>query len=191
MATMRINTKQYLSEQILKSLDTAGDYEPISTDSYDESQILESIKKVDAKQCMGLAVQFAVVGMGNRAYGKIMIDGKEYNCIDLARQNGVKVSNKLNDKLAPGELTIKRLARFFRYHIRDYLRVTKRVSYLYRKYCVDSETDSSLIFPGAEHMAEGADSIALFKTYTEVDARLNTKFVERIRRVYQARGIII
>jgi len=154
----KVDTKQYLGETTLKGIDTSGDYEPISTDSYNEAMIMESVKKVNAKSCFALALQFSVVGMGGKAYGKIMVNNVEQECVGLANKNGVKIGNKLNDKLQPGELTIKRLSRFFRYHIRDFMRETGKQSYLYRKYCDDSNADSSLVFPGAEHMVEGKEA---------------------------------
>jgi len=188
----KLNNKgQYLSEDSLRTVDTSGDYELVSTDSYNEKLIMESIKKVNQQQCYALSLQFAVVGMGNKSYGKVIISGVEYSCSDLAKANGVKIGNRLNDKLAPGELTIKRLSRFFRYQIRDYIRQTSNSSYLYRKYCNDNDADPSLVFPGAEHMVEGNDALILLKAYSDVDSKLQTKFLERIRRVYQARGISI
>jgi len=185
----KIQQGQYLGNDVLLNLDVAGDYEQIGTDTYNEGEIMKSIIAVDSKECFSVALQFAIVGMGNKSYGSVMINGKQHKVSDLAIKNKIKLSNKLNDKLQPGDLTMKRLARFFRYHIHNYLKQTGKTSYLFRKYCNDNNAIASLVFPGAEHMVDGNDAAVLLSAYKNVDEKLNTSFVSRVKTVYNARGI--
>jgi len=180
---------QYLSVDTLLHLDVAGDYDQIGTDTYNEGEIMKSILSVNPKECFSVALQFAIVGMGNKNYGNVMIDGKQHKVSDLATKNKIKLSNKLNDKLQPGDLTMKRLSRFFRFHIHNYLKQTGKSSYLFRKYCNDNNALPEYVFPGAEHMVEENNAIILINAYKNVDEKLSTSFVARVNNVYNARGL--
>jgi len=47
-----------------------------------------------------------------------------------------------------------------------------------------------ICFPGAEHLVETKDQgVYLLNTYYRLDEIMNTKFADRLKRVYIARGL--
>jgi len=187
---------QYLTgdeiQKLLGEIDIS-DMELVRTDSYSDTDIYNSVKKTGLqKELLCAAVQTAVVGMGNKKYGSVAVKNSLVNIEDLYKRSGVKVKLELGSVLQPGDLTGRRLQRFFRKQISDYIRSTGTASYLWRKYSTHDERYKHLVFPGAEHMVDTDDSIHyLFETYRELDKRLNTKIAERIERVLNARGYFL
>lgn len=163
-------------------------FEPISTDTYDESAILASIKTKNLEELFACALQFAIVGCGNKNFGEVKLNGQSHRVLDLLVKNGVNVKTMKNSKLLPEELTIKRLTRFFRFHISAYIKKTGSISFLCRKYL--SNDSPEYVFPGAEYMLEGTQCDKLLSAYTNLDAELGTNFVEKIKLIFRARKVI-
>jgi len=190
MAT--INQPQYLTGKELSTIRVdLGDFVLLTSDSFNESLILEKLKLMNEKDVrilILLAFHFAIVGTGGKNYGKIKIDGVDQEVSQVMNKIGVLHSQTVNSKLAPTDLTLKRLSRFFRYQISDYIKANNQPSYLFRKYC-NVVADHSLVFPGAEHMVTGQDALNLLSTYENVDNVLGTKFGVRIKTIFQARGL--
>jgi len=189
---MTTNQPQYLTGKELTTIIVdLGDFALLTTDSFNESLILEKIKSMDEKDVrilILLAFHFAIVGTGGKNYGKIKIDGVEQDVSQVMNKLGVLHNQVVNSKLAPVDLTLKRLSRFFRYQISNYIKANNQPSYLFRKYC-NVVADPSFIFPGAEHMVTGQDALNLLSTYENVDKVLNTKFGVRVKTIFQARGL--
>jgi len=144
----------------------------------------------DYNMLYGCALQSCIVGTGGKNLGSIQIENVVYDCKEILIKNKVLINNKQNSKLEPGQLTLRRVCRIFRYHISNYIRDTKNYSYLYKKYCHDDLAKPHLIFPGAEHIVIlKEDAQYLRNCYLMLDSKLETSFVTRIDRVYQARGI--
>jgi hypothetical protein len=184
---------QYLSgdeiQKLLGEIDIS-DMELVRMDSYSDTDILKSVKATGMqKELLCSAVQTAIVGMGNKKYGSVSVKGSMVDIENLYKKCNVKVKLELGAVLQPGELTGRRLQRFFRKQISEYIRTSGTASYLWRKYSTHDENYKHLVFPGAEHLVDTQDSIQyLFQTYRELDKRLNTKISERIERVLNARG---
>lgn len=179
----------YLGEDVLSSeINVSEDVDVISTDSYDEKKILEVVKSKDINELFACALQFAIVGMGSKAYGEVKLYGKPLDCKALLIKHNVKINSKLNDKLEPDDLTVKRLARLFRYQISTFIRLTGRESFLYRKYSKSGSPDK--IFPGSEYLVEMSDAKDLLDTYSELDKEVGTKFCSRVSAILKARKVI-
>jgi len=187
---------QYLTgdeiQRLIGEIDIS-DMELVRMDSYSDSDIMKTIKKTGMqKELLCAAVQTAIVGMGNKKYGAVSVKGNLVDIEKLYRETDVKVKLELGATINPGDLTGRRLQRFFRKQISDYIKKTGVASYLWRKYSTHDENYKHLVFPGAEHLVDTEDSIKyLFATYIELDKRLNTKISERIERVLNARGYFL
>ena len=177
---------QYLDESSLLSIKIEAFIEPQSTDTYDESAIRDAIEKGDPDLLFALGLQFAIVGVVGENYGSCKVNGHPRLIKELAIECGLKLRNQQNAKLAPDDLTFKRLARFFRYHIRDYIKSTGKTSFLYKKYG-DKTMRPELIFPGSEYMVEPEDADDLIRAYGNLDLARGTQFAERIGRIVQVR----
>jgi hypothetical protein len=162
-------------------------FEPISQDTYDENEILKSITSNDVEQLFACALQFSIIGTGNRSYGKIQISGADYNILELMKKNNVKYGNLLNSKLGPGDLTLRRLARFFRYQISKYIKQANYPSFLYSKYA--SVGLPEFIFPCAEYLVVSGQENGLLLAYQELDKLINTQFYSRTKLILRARQI--
>jgi hypothetical protein len=170
----------------------------VSQDSYDETSIYEAIKGIDLKTCGGVALQISIVGAGNKTYGVVVIDKKKIDILEFFNKNKIIWDSKLGDKLEPNTLTPRRLIRFYRYLIQDYLIKNQNVTtYLYRKYCPEkNELLRVWIFPGAEHLLESKlENIDLIlknfiHTYINLDERFGTRILDRIKRILYARGFL-
>jgi hypothetical protein len=184
---------QYLTgdqiQELLGEIDLS-DFELVRMDSYSDQAIYETIKKTKKeKELLCSAIQTAVVGMGNKKYGAASLNGEIVDIEKLYKECNVKVKLDLGSVLQPGDLTGRRLQRFFRKQISDYIKKTGVASYLWRKYSDHNEKYKHLVFPGAEHFVESEDELLyLFEVYKALDHRLNIKITERIQRVYNARG---
>jgi len=187
---------QYLTgdqiQELLGEIDLS-DFELVRMDSYSDQAVYETIKNTKKeKELLCSAVQTAVVGMGNKKYGAASVNGELIDIEKLYKECNVKVKLELGTVLQPGDLTGRRLQRFFRCQISDYIKKTGIASYLWRKYSDHNENYKHLVFPGAEHLVEKEDELLyLFEVYKALDQRLNIKITERIQRVYNARGFHI
>lgn len=184
---------QYLSadeiERLIGKIDIS-DLELVRMDSYSDSDVYNTVKKTGMeKELLCSAIQTAIVGYGNKRYGSVTVSGSNINIEDLYKKCGVRVKLELGAVLDPGDLTPRRLQRFFRKQISDYIKKTGTASYLWRKYSTHSEKFKHLVFPGAEHLLNDEEAVEyLFASYVQLDKRLNTHISERIQRVLNARG---
>jgi len=170
-----------------------SDLELVRMDSYSDSDVYKKVKETGMeKELLCSSIQTAIVGTGNKKYGSVVVSGKLVDIEDLYKKCGVKVKLDLGATLDPGDLTGRRLQRFFRKQISDYIKKTGATSYLWRKYSDHDDKYRHIVFPGAEHLVEKEDEVLyLFKTYVQLDARLNTRISERIERVLNARGYLV
>jgi len=171
-----------------------GKVQLVSTETYNEFELKNTIDKLDRNIVGAIAIQLAIVGYGNKTYGSVIVDGKIIEIKDFFKKNNIKSDLNINSKLKPADLTPRRLIRFYRYTIADYLRENVAAqSYLFKKYCLaKSDTNRIYIYPGFEHVAEPVrddnNVKELLQTYKYLDSRLNTHIAERIVRVLVARG---
>eukprot|EP01101_Sappina_pedata_P009641 TRINITY_DN5685_c0_g1_i1.p1 TRINITY_DN5685_c0_g1~~TRINITY_DN5685_c0_g1_i1.p1 ORF type:complete len:185 (-),score=8.49 TRINITY_DN5685_c0_g1_i1:8-562(-) len=179
---------KYIDKEVLTRVVLSSEVVVIGTDTYSEAELERNILSKDYNALFAVALQFSIVGMGNKTFGQVSIDGEVKKVIDICTANGVITNAQQDAKLQPGDLTIKRLSRFFRYHIADHISNKEITSFLYRKYAPE-DTDPQYIFPGAEYMVEGEHCGDLLATYANVDKRLNTNFVERVKQIYKSRGL--
>jgi len=166
----------------------------VQTETYNEHDLKKTIDLVGKDTLAAIAVQLSIVGYGNKTYGEVIVDDKKVNIYDFFKKNGIKSDLTINSKLTTTDLTPRRIIRFFRYTIDDYIKNNVEVqSYLFKKYCLNKNGNTrSFTYPGFEHIAEpNVDNIKireLLKTYEFLDSRLNTKISDRIKRVLIARG---
>jgi hypothetical protein len=187
---------QYLTQQELEDLIgniDLSDLELIRMDSYSDSAIFKKIKETKKeKELLCSAIQTAIVGMGNKKYGAMSIKGEIIDIEELYKECDVKIKLTQGSVLKPDDLTGRRLQRFYRKQISQYLQKHDTSSYLWRKYSDHNEDYKHLVFPGAEHLIEKNDElIYLFHVYRTLDEKFNTNVSERIHRVYNARGYYV
>lgn len=187
---------QYLENKTLEELIPISDFNDLrilSTDSYSDSEIWKTIKqKNGSKILLYCAIQTAVIGFGNKVYGQFEYNEEKIDVKSVYKEYGVRYDLTLQSKIEPGELTPRRLQRFYRTHIHKYLERNSDVyPYLWKKYSNMDVKYRSITFPGAESFVESKDeALYLLETYKNLDMRLNTNISERIKRVLVARGII-
>jgi len=165
----------------------------MSTDTYSDAEVHEAINKTGKmKELCASSIQMSVVGFGNKVYGKVKLKGEEIDIKKLFDQTGVVYSYDLGSKLEKGQLTPRRLQRFFRYKIKMFLEGHKDVqTYLFKKYSTHNEKFHAVCFPGAEHLIEIKEEAQyLYHCYCILDLRLGLNIRERIARVFQARGVM-
>jgi hypothetical protein len=188
---------QYLSQDQLKEIVNVTDFENlkvISRDSYSDTEICKTIKKRKAMSpLLYCAIQTAVVGYGNKTYGEFQLDGEKVDVKNLYKEFGVKDELQQSAKLELGDLTPRRIQRFFRVQIQSFLEQNTDVSpYLWKKYSTHEEKFRTITFPGAESLVESKEeALYLLQTYVELDMRLGTNIQERVKRVLFARKLIM
>lgn len=187
---------QYLSGAEIKKLVgeiDLSDLELVRMDSYSDASVYKKIKETKKeKELLCSAIQTAIVGMGNKKYGAVVLNGEVIDINTLYNDCGVKTNLTQSTVLQPDDLTGRRLQRFFRQQISDFIKETGTASYLWRKYSDQNDLYKHVVFPGAEHLVENKDEQQyLFSVYQTLDSRLNTKISERVQRVFAARGIIL
>jgi hypothetical protein len=188
---------QYLSQDQLKEIVNVTDFENlkvISRDSYSDTEICKTIKKRKAMSpLLYCAIQTAVVGYGNKTYGEFQLDGEKVDVKNLYKEFGVKDELQQSAKLELGDLTPRRIQRFFRVQIQSFLEQNIDVSpYLWKKYSTHEEKFRTITFPGAESLVESKEeALYLLQTYVELDMRLGTNIQERVKRVLFARKLIM
>ena len=180
---------QYFDDTLLKTIEIQALVIPLSTDNYDEASVYESIKEAGIDSCYALALQFSIVGIVGNNYGKCKINGMETDIGELARTCGLKLNNKTQARLSPGDLTFKRLARFFRLHIHRYIQETGNISFLQRKYGDPSDKDA-IVFPGAEYYVYTDSMAALVLAYRKLDTVHGTNFAEKVERIIKVRTLM-
>jgi len=193
-----LNKKQYLDSNFILGKLKIYDFPPtdlISADTYNEEMILENFLKFpedDQILLMKCAIHVAVIGYGNKTYGKIRdSSGSVIDIITVFRRLGILFNKNINEKYDSEFISARRLIRLLRYHIRTFIEKTGRPSYLWFKYSDKNEQKMNICFPGGEHLVETQeDAIYLLDTYSNLDSRQNTKFVERLTRVFIARSIL-
>jgi len=167
-----------------------------SSDSYHENNILKkylSINKDGQKLIYQCALQLAVIGYGNKNFGFIRDDDdKIIQLVDIFSKYNIKYLEKLNAKYADDELSVRRLLRLFRFQIQDFIIINQRPSYLWNKYANKLNKEFiSICFPGGEHLVnKKEEAIFLLETYGNLDKQFGTKFRDRLKRVFIARGIL-
>lgn len=187
---------QYLSAEEIQNLlgdIDISDLQLVRMDSYSDSDVYKTIKNTGMeKELLCTAVQTAIVGFGNKKYGSVSVGDELIDIENLYKQCNVKVKLELGAALEPGDLTGRRLQRFFRKQISEYIKKTGTASYLWRKYSSHDDKYKHVVFPGGEHLVSSGDEARyLYDTYLQLDSRLNTKIAERIQRVLGARGYLL
>lgn len=167
----------------------------ISADSYDETKLLIKFNSYDNVKKLLLfraAVQIAIVGAGNHNYGAIRDqNGDVKNLTEIFSLCGVHFNMKVNEKYKDDDFSVRRLTRFFRYQISEFIRKNARPSYLWRKYSDQNPDFAHICFPGAEHLVESKQEVEyLIKVYKKMDEVLKTNFLIRLQRVFVARGFM-
>jgi hypothetical protein len=196
-----INPKinQYLTKDILIEKIGIIDINPNelgSTDSYNEDGLLKkylSYNDNDQLIIYKCAVQLAIIGYGNKNYGFIRINDKEtLELKDIFSKYHIRFKDQINAKFDDDELSARRLLRLFRYQIQEFIIKNKRPSYLWTKYADKNKQQfMSICFPGGEHLVTNFDeAVFLLETYGNLDLQQNTKFRQRLKRVFIARGIM-
>lgn len=166
----------------------------VLTETYNENELLKTIEVIGNEECCAIAIQLAIIGYGNKTYGSVIVNSKVIDIKDFFKKNDIRSELNLNAKLKPGDLTPRRLIRFYRFAIQKYISNNKDVhSYLFKKYCLHkNESNREYIFPGFEHVADPTVDqnkvVDLLSTYEYLDSRLGTKIADRIVRVLVARG---
>jgi len=187
-------TKEYLTSEI-ESIDVKSE-DLGTTDTYHENKILEKYKKLP-KQGKNLvyrsAVQLAIVGYGKKNYGFIRLDNTTtITLIEVFDKFEIRYNENINTKYEEDDLSVRRLLRLFRWQIKQFIEKNNKPSYLWTKYADRSnKVYMSICFPGGEHVVEKKDeAIFLLDTYKRLDEQQHTRFVQRLRRVFIARGIL-
>jgi len=166
----------------------------VITETYNEIEIAKSVDAIGKDICGAVAIQLAIIGFGNKTFGHVKFADKIINIDEFFISNNISTKFILGSKLKPNELTPRRLIRFFRYSINDFIKRNLKVqSYLYKKYCAEkNEVNRLFIYPGFENIADPKEDIkkipVLLKTYKYLDDRKGTNISEKIRRVLMARG---
>jgi len=189
---------QYLNKKFLIENIGLHDITPkdlISADTYNESKMLEKYKKFSKSDQILLykaSIQLSIIGFGQKNYGSIRINDDEVmSLIDLFKKLNIKYNKNLSEKYEEDDFSARRLSRFFRYQIQEFILRSQRPSFLWLKYSEKDIKYISICFPGAEHLVENKDEMNyLLKTYSKLDSVLNTGFVLRLRRVFIARGLL-
>jgi len=135
----------------------------------------------------------AIIGYGNKNYGFIRLDAENIVKLEeIFRKANVKFMENLNSKYGDDDLSARRLLRLFRYQIQNFIIENNRASYLWQKYAIKTNLNfMKICFPGGEHLVETKEeAMFLLDTYGQVDNVHQTKFRQRLQRVFIARGII-
>jgi len=188
---------QYLSKDELIS--RIGSYDVkitdlISADTYNETEMIDIFNKYSKEDkilIIRAACQIAIIGYGNKNYGAIRIDNeKVIKLEDLFKRLNIKYNETQNSKYEPNTLSARRLTRLLRQQIRLVIEKNNKPSYLWTKYSEKNREYIGICFPGGEHIVETKEEAKfLLKTYKNLDTIMNTKFIDRLKRVFIARSI--
>jgi len=170
----------------------------ISTDTYNESALLKTFlnrsedSQIKLYKC---AINTDIVGTGGKNYGfvKHVVNGKE-TILEIKKiydEEGIKYGKGLNEKYDDNVLSVRRLSRLLRFHVQRFISQNNRPSYLWRKYNNSDKNMVGICFPGGEHIVKTKEEMDyLYNAYKKLDDMQKTKFVDRLNRVFQARGLI-
>jgi len=188
--------QNYLTPEHLKSLRLdLSDLVCLKTDNFNEKALLETLKDKDINLLAKTAVQLSVCGYGNQVYGNFSTKDGIQNVQTVFDQQQVKYSNPKNTFIAETDFTPRRLIRFFRYQIEEYIITTKCVSYLATKYCPTDQFEEYKykIFPGCEHIVDITNKKmvkVIINTYKNLSQKQNIDVDERVTRILIARGYV-
>jgi hypothetical protein len=161
-------------------------------DSYNEIAIVDKIKKLsreDQKELQILAAHAAIIGVGKKSFGQVILEGTHVDVEKLIKKHKIKISSEGAD-LKEDDITLRRLTRVYRYHIKKFIENNNCVSYLFKKYSNHEKEFRTICFSGAEHLVETEKEIKfLGDVYRRMDTILNTSFINRYNRVIVARGL--
>jgi hypothetical protein len=162
----------------------------ISNKTYNESLLVEKILQKNTTELKACAYQLAVHGWGGKKLGKVEINGEVHEVKDLLEKNDVIISSVRDMALGEGDLTLKRLLRVFRFHIRDYLKETGQVSFIVKKYGNPGYKNAHMLFPTAEYLVSEEEDINELKlVYLRMDSRIGSSFIESLETVLKARTL--
>lgn len=188
-------TNQHLTNSELGSLvepQDLTDFKVVWQDSYSDTEIWKTITSLKAVQpLLSCAIQTSVVGFGNKIFGEYEYKGEK---VDVKKVYALyNVKSDLDSKIQPSDLTPRRIQRFFRKQISDYIKDNEKVlPYLWKKYSTLDKRYRHTTFPGAESLiiTDKDEAVYLIQTYEELDRRMETEITERIKRVFMAKGIL-
>jgi len=141
-----------------------------STDTYNEDKLLKKYFQLD-KEGQNLvykaAIQLAVVGYGNKNYGFIRKNDKDIILLeDIFKRYNIKYNEKINIKFNDDDLSVRRILRLFRSHIKKFIVEKKKPSYLWTKYADKKEFEFlPICFPGGEHLVQTEKRSFVFIRY--------------------------
>jgi len=166
-----------------------GQFLLMSNLKYDENQLVEKIKENDVDELCIVSLQLAVHGFGNKEYGQVTINDVVRKVTDIFDENNVIYNNSPGLQLEADVMTPKRLVRVFRFQISEYLKLNPQIeSFLFRKYA--SQGESWYIFPGSEYLVEELEHVDnLLETYENMDERLGTNFLQKIKNILISRKV--
>jgi len=193
---MQYLDKDFLLNTIAVNINEIKKDSLISSDTYNESEILQNFQKLDIKiqkNLLKCAIHISIIGAGQKSYGSIRDDNNEVIKIgDLFNKHNILYNKNLNEKYDPNALSARRLVRLLRYQIQLFIIQENRPSYLWLKYSDKDKSKIGICFPGAEHLVENSnDALYLISTYKKLDEIQGTGFVQRLQRVFIARNILM
>jgi len=110
----------------------------ISADSYNETKLLntyKSYKREDQELLFKAAVQIAIIGCGQRNYGSVRLNENNIiSLVEIFNKLNIKYNKGINEKYKDDEFSVRRLSRFFRYQVQEFIIKSQRPSYLWLKY---------------------------------------------------------
>ena len=160
-------------------------------DSYNEILLKEKIAKEpleNQRELQVVAAHVAIVGVGKKTFGKVVLNGVDVDVEKLIKKHKIKL-NQEGANLKEDDLTLRRLTRIYRYHIKKFLELYDCSSYLFRKYSNHEKEFRAICFSGAEHLVETEREIKFLRNvYKKMDDTLGTNFINRFDRIIIARG---
>jgi hypothetical protein len=186
---------KYLSEEqiieILGVLVVDDTFMPMSQDTYNETAVVESIKKTKKQgELLMATINLSCIGYGGQKYGLFKLKNEIIDIAALLKSCNVKMNLPKDSKLAETDLTPQRLCRAFRNQTRNYIQEKGFETYLYRKYTNHNPKFANICFRGAEYLDNlQPDEVEyLIELYDRLDRERGTQIKERIKRVFQAKG---
>jgi len=58
----------------------------ITQDTYDESKLVQTIREAGIHVCYAVAVQLAIIGFGNKTYGKVRVEDEEIDILEFFKK---------------------------------------------------------------------------------------------------------
>jgi len=121
-------------EQLEKYTPEFGSFQLVQTETYNEYELAKSIDATDKKICGAIAIQLAIVGYGNKTYGTVIVDGIIVDITKFFKKYNIRIDTEFGSKLTPKDITPRRLIRFYRFAIDDYVKSNININtYLFKK----------------------------------------------------------